>query len=440
MKRIFPIVLAAALLLLPGCQTESDGTVRNWNFFYWGTKMSQLSEATIFLFGDSTLDWNGSEYTITGSSGKRSYQHLVEFIDIQEVPGGWNYINEYVLTNAPDLTLAEYRSSGGGETVYSGTFHCASAASFGEAPKAVTDLIDRHFDGIRLNVYLPGSVFERVISGSMESREELVSRWSYSGELLCSFQVSGYTECFVELEDGSFLATLSDYANDTYQVNCHSRDGSILWSTALGEAEHPTLHQFLVCPEGIYGIGTIRREERFEDVYICHLSRDGELIQEVFLGGTNHDTVNWAEKTDAGFTLYGATQSSDGDFPVSPHGYRVDFVLELSPELEVLSARQQDHDYSYFSVRGYLDGNAVFYRDSVLAVSDKDNLPSGKFRTMAVFPYECGYVILRNHLFGAYPYQDPSFSHQASYLQIVATGYDTQGNPLWQTVSAPYID
>ena len=113
--------------------------------------------------------------------------------------------------------------------------------------------------------------------------------------------------------------------------------------------------------------------------------------------------------------------------------------MTLSLDLEILSVTQKDHDHSYFDVEGYLDGAPVFYGDDILAVSKKDSLPSNNIHSDAVYPYGDGYVVLRTHQFGAYPYQLPIQSYQSSYMQIIATGYDAEGNPLWQTVSEPYI-
>ena len=62
-----------------------------------------------------------------------------------------------------------------------------------------------------------------------------------------------------------------------------------------------------------------------------------------------------------------------------------------------------------------------------------------KIYVTAVFPCEEGYVILRKYEFGRYPYQDPLLSYSPSYYQIIATGYDTQGIPLWQTVGSPQV-
>ena len=79
-----------------------------------------MDDITFALADGSPLHWNGSEYRIKDTHGQHSYQYLLEFTDVQEVPGGWNYTNEYVLTDDPGLTLEDFRRSGGGKTVYSG--------------------------------------------------------------------------------------------------------------------------------------------------------------------------------------------------------------------------------------------------------------------------------------------------------------------------------
>lgn len=450
MKRILPLILSLLLLFLCGCRHSSGQQVQKltgdpdrdptrWMIFYYSPILSPDEEASIRLLNSTTLHWDGSEYHITDKSGTRSYGYLHEFVDIQETAGGWDYHNEYVLTDKAELTLAEFQASGDGEVVYSDSFYCESAAVFGDVPNAVTDLIDRRMKDLILPAYLPGSVFERTISGYMESREEWIRRWSYSGELLCEFHVDGYAECFAELEDGGFITNLHNYADNTYQINCYNSDGSTRWTVPLGDSDLPYVFQFLITKDGIYGFGHIRREDSFQDVYICRISSDGELLQEACLGGTDYDTVDWVEVSANGFTIYGSTQSDDGDFPLSEDGYGVDFLLDLSCDLEIRSVRQDQREYSYYRLEGYLDGQPVFFKDPILTVSKKDTLPIDNIYTIGVFQQEDGYVILRKYAFGNYPYKDPYMSSSMSYSQIIATGYDEEGTPLWQTVSKPFI-
>jgi hypothetical protein len=195
----------------------------------------------------------------------------------------------------------------------------------------------------------------------------------------------------------------------------------------------------LLLPDGIYGFGRIRQESSFEDVYVCHLSYDGKILDQKILGGTDYDTLQWVEVSDSGFSVWGSTQCNDGDFPLSKDGYGVDYLMQLSPDFDILSVAETDHDYSYFDIRGYANGSPIFEGDSILSVSSKDQLPTDNIFPRAFFSYQDGYVVLRALNFEYYPYSSIFASYCPSYCQIIATGYDKDGNPQWQTVSKPHI-
>ena len=325
MKRTLSILLVLLILLLCGCQQETaiglsiltgntETDIHQWSEFYYSPYLDPSREASIGLSNGCTLCWNGSEYTITNDRGTHSYSHIVYLPCVEEAEGGWYYRNEFVLTDNASLTREEFLETGIGELVYVDAAFCKSAPIFGEAPDAVTNLIQRRMDSFLLSEYMHNSLFERDISGSMEDRQEVLRRWDHNGNLLCEIHVDGYSECFAELEDGGFLATLHNYGRGTYQVICYNSEGSIRWEVSLGDAELPDIKRIIVTPDGIYGFGTIRQEDRFQDLYICRVSADGKLAQEVCLGGTDYDTVDWVEVSAEGFTVYGSTQSTTAIF------------------------------------------------------------------------------------------------------------------------------
>ena len=443
MKKMILIMLSL-LLLLCGCRKESDDSPQltgnpesdpsQWNWFYWLSQCNSSEEISISLTDNATLQWDGKAYTLTQDDTVLVYSSLICRTDVEKTDNSWYYITEYVLTDSEESSVASTDN-----VIYRDAFFCNSPAEFGNVPESITALLESYVQDYSIHHFLPQSRFVRTIAGGLVDREESIQRWSYDGDLLCEFHVDGFAECFTELDDGGFLATLHNYRDNTYRILRYGSDGAILWETPLGNSAIPTITQILLLPDGIYGFGRIRQESSFEDVYVCHLSYDGKILDQKILGGTDYDTLQWVEVSDSGFSVWGSTQCNDGDFPLSKVGYGVDYLMQLSPDFDILSVAETDHDYSYFDIRGYANGSPIFEGDSILSVSSKDQLPTDNISPRAFFSYQDGYVVLRALNFEYYPYSSIVASYCPSYCQIIATGYDKDGNPQWQTVSKPHI-
>ena len=121
----------------------------------------------------------------------------------------------------------------------------------------------------------------------------------------------------------------------------------------------------------------------------------------------------------------------------SKDGYGVGFLAEISDDLELLYVEEFE-DWN-FTVLGYHQGKPVYIDDPILKIGKKDKFPKENgYGIAGIFDWQDGYVIVRYIGYEKYPYQHPLVSMSQSYGQTVMTGYDAQGNPLWQIVGPVY--
>lgn len=437
MKRLFLFFLSL-LLILCGCKQETEKSLRltgnhrkdpyQVNSFFYRSSFNSEQDISLTLEDGSVLFWDGQTYQLMQKDATHTYADLSFRTSTERLDGGWNFITEFVLEDG-----------GAGECIFRHVFFCKSPPVFGDVPDFANDFLTRRNNQLMLSDYQEHSVFERTISGYNDTREEWVRRWDYEGNLLCEFHVNGYTDCFAELEDGGFLTTVETYPEKSLHVlHCDDR-GEILWKIQLRSVESPYLTQLLVLPEGIYGFGEIRQPDRGSDLFVCHLSHEGEVLDQKIFGGSDFDSIDWVQSSPDGFTLWGDTQSRDGDFPLSRNGYPMDFRAELTAALEVQSVVEEEHDLFSGDLRGYLDGEPVFFRDELVQVSQEDQLPNENLHSTAIFACGEGYAVVRSLAHGNYPFSDPYMSYAPNYRQLIITGYAQNGTPLWQTVSEPFI-
>ena len=437
MKRLFPLFLAF-FLFFSGCKQESEESLMltgdsqkdpyQMNSFFYRSTFNREQEIRITLADASVLCWDGSAYQLTRDGINRTFSSLSLHNATEAVEGGWNFITEFLLESDKNT-----------ECIFRDVFFCESPQVFGQVPDFAAEFLDRRDNLPLLSSYQEHSVFERSFSGYNDTREEWIRRWDYRGNLLCEFHVKGYAECFAELDDGGFLAVVSTYPEKAIHVHRYDSQGNLLWKTGLDAEQTPYPTQLLVTSEGIYGFGRIRLPDRADDLYACRISHGGELLYQKTFGGTDFDSIDWVNPSPTGFTLYGDTQSRDGDFPLSRNGYSTDFRAEISSELEIVSVKEEDHGLFWGNVRGYLDGTPIFFRDGIVQISGKDRLPIENIHSEAVFACEDGYAVVRSLAYGNYPYTDPYTSYSPNYRQLIITGYSQDGTPLWQTIGKPYI-
>ena len=84
---------------------------------------------------------------------------------------------------------------------------------------------------------------------------------------------------------------------------------------------------------------------------------------------------------------------------------------------------------------GILGDNYIFADDPIFDLSDDDKLPADSLGNNHIFGIDNGYVLVRKHILDEYHMWRQSSMLQNYYYEIIFTGYDNDGNPLWQTTS-----
>lgn len=77
--------------------------------------------------------------------------------------------------------------------------------------------------------------------------------------------------------------------------------------------------------------------------------------------------------------------------------------------------------------------------ESIFAPTAADRLPEETYN-MALLETEEGYILFRRHNFAFWELQNPVFSYCPSYCEIIATGYDADGAPIWQATTPIFVD
>jgi hypothetical protein len=234
----------------------------------------------------------------------------------------------------------------------------------------------------------------RAIMAMSSVREAcIVERFDYAGNLLCEFECRGVPQTILELEDGGFVVFGTSEPDGLYAFNCYDASGDLRWKyTPAEDGSKSVLHMYQKNGD-IYGFGELDPEGEPDDIYIWRISREGELIQALKIGGSDFDSIRRVLETENGFEIFGSTQSGDGDLPFSKNGHGVDFRLEISPELQVLSKEQFENNYA--SQIGYHHGQPVFEDSPMLNITEKDRIPEGMGRYVrGIFDWEDGYAII----------------------------------------------
>lgn len=165
---------------------------------------------------------------------------------------------------------------------------------------------------------------------------------------------------------------------------------------------------------------------------MCVLSRNGALLQEAYLGGSDFDRIDHVAKTEEGFTVYGTTQSRDGDFPFSSDGYGQSMVAVLDFDLQLKSAEKAE-DVLYSERIGYYQGKPAYagWDDTPVPMQQ---VPEPVYTADGVFDYAGGYVVKHYRSLGVLALLDnpPMMSRTVRYREVIYTGYSADGTALWQ--------
>ena len=438
------VLMITAVCLLGGLATADqavpNGTLKDPHelaWLYWTQYMQLEHSATLryMSLGQARsvqVSYDEKNYTISDEAGERQYQYCVKSQATTDI----DRVEEYFfLTDDPDMTADRYLAGENDlptELLYVDRKTFDGARSYGEIPESI-DMILQLEQTTQVWWYCQDSMFGiRAIMAMSSVREAcIVERFDYSGNLLCEFECRGVPQTILELEDGGFVVFGTSEPDGLYAFNCYDASGDLRWKyTPAEDGGKCVLHMYQKNGD-IYGFGELDPEGEPDDIYIWRISREGELIQELKIGGSDFDRIHRVLETETGFEIFGSTQSGDGDLPFSKNGHGVDFRLEISTELQVLSKEQFENNYA--SQIGYHHGQPVFKDDEFVKTSRKDKLPEvDQTFILGMFDWEDGYVIVRELDHDVYYYDNPLLSRASYYWQHVITGYDAGGNPQWQ--------
>lgn len=452
MKRYLSIIIALVLMLLCGCEAKTPTTdpvtdsqtvdQNDWNWFYWQAQMGTQSTITLKRTQDEktqevTLNYDGTSYIISDSDGHRTYRHLLHFPLKADENG--QYFESFLLSDDPELTPDRYFS--GDYSLPTELLFChypsfTPAETFGDCPAPIQRLTDL-IAGSN-STFSKNSVFRFFYSAQAAP---LLRRFDYSGNLIFETILKAAPDQILELEDGRAVVSTGSYSEKLELLTCYNQDGSVCWEYTLSTQDSIYLPYMLEQNGKLYCFGEITPEGCDSDLHFWCFTLDGELLLEKHISGNDFDNIRKVTKTKNGFMILGTTQSQDGDLSFSSNGNRVFFQLRVNESLEILSADPlPGYSSSYASECGYHHGELLYTDDSILSPTSSDRLPEDGVNVEGIFDWEGGYVILRTYGLGPYPYSHIAMSYQPQYRQLIATGYDENGTPLWQTVSEPFVN
>lgn len=444
------IITAVCFLTDPVMEDKAvpDGTLKDPHelaWLYWAQYMQLEHSATLryMSLGQARsvqVSYDGKNYTFSDEAGERQYQYCVKSQATTDI----DRVEEYFfLTDDPDMTADRYLAGENDlatELLYVDRKTFDGARNYGEIPESIDEILQLE-QSTPVWWYCRNSMFGiRYILALSSVREAcIVERFDYSGNLLCEFESRGVPQTMLELEDGGFVVFGTSEPDGLYAFTCCDAGGNLRWRYTPEEGGRKYVPYMYQENGDIYCFGTVTPTSQSSDIFIWRISPDGELVQKTKIGGSDFDDIHRVLKTETGFEILGSTQSKDGDLPFSETGYGVDFRLEISPELQVLS--KENFENNYASQIGYHHGQPVFEDSPMLNITGKDRIPEGMGRYVrGIFDWEDGYAIIRTVKHDTYAYANPLLSRLSYYEQIVITGYDAKGNPQWQLAGNVHPD
>lgn len=462
MKKLFAVILCISLLFLPACQQSAKPTPsapgeipQGWNWFYWNalsgipdsityTRTADDAETTI------TIAFNGTEFTISDEAGSRTYAHLINSPHCKKTYSGCEYTEYFLLSDDPEMTIEQYqqamasqsnafRDMAATEIIFEVPVATSSAVSYGEIPAEINTLLSLQANKI-VRLYGEHSIFlSSYVAMSSTQTAHILERYDYFGTLLSTVTIKGSViTAVVEMNDGGFLVAVQNYSeaqNDF--LLCFDAEGNSRWEYSFSPDSSVYMPYLFQKDSDIYCFGEIDAKGG-DDLYFCKFSTDGAFLAAQTIGGSNFDSLHHIEQTDTGFIIYGSTQSRDGDLPFSKNGYGASFRAELSDDLAFSHAEAYpDSEYVFYHY-GFHQGTPIYDNNPIMSPEEADRLPDGVI-SEGIFAFGDGYVILRIDTLSPYAFTSPAMSYQPHYRQLIATCYDADGNPIWQTVSEPYV-
>lgn len=486
MKKLVALLLCLSLVLLSGCQlrifddlkemfqldtivppTGTEEDYYKWNAFFWDCEQNREASFEMQRIKEDgetdmvTVTYDCSKYTITDNAGTRTYSHLIHDTNAEIIDDNYHYSDYFFLTDDPNMTFEKYQKAMSSplndhmqlllptELVLGKTGVADSVECYGLVPKAMENVLSCIYTGKTWEKFFETSFFtieDRMDSAAKQNdtaaqKMQIIKRYDYDGRLLCSVTLPlPYASTFLELENGGFCVALTDYTQDIgNKIICFNAKGQQLWQYDFPDNRTISLWHMFQINDAIYCFGDLKAKENsgLGDIYFLKLSEDGTFVKEQIAGGSHNEYISFVEINQDGFTVYGQTGSTDGDFPFYAGTTSEEFRVQVSNDLELSGAEQYEHSI-YNGPCGYYKSAPIHTNHPIFTPVEKDRLPEDTYNR-AIIPFGSGYVILRSVRLEPYTFNPTYHSSQTYYIQIIATYYNAFGEPVWQTVGKPFI-
>lgn len=441
MKKLVTVLLSVCLLF--GCSAETAWTPTYpdnpqpavsplskeewssmaylWGEFYWDVRKGQAS--SIVNDAGSEIVFDGEQFHIEIDSVKYSYKHFVN----ASYRGEKTYTVCFILSNDPQMTAKQCTGPEQGVVIFDKTPNLDLIPSEGEIPQDILWLYQLQSESTL--VYGKNCVFEEISADDSWS----VVRYDYNGNVKSKTQNISHNGTLTPLDDGGFLWWIGYYPDRYYALQCYGTDGAQKWEHIF-DKEH--IYWFSDCIEYCdvyYLFGTIKEENSGTDVYCCAFAKDGTLLKETRIGGSDFDEIGYVEPQEDGFLILGRSQSRDGDFPLSPDGYYRAFVgtMNTSLELEIITV-SNEYSFVHSSREGYYGGKPAYsvYLSDEKLFDHTFPYPQEVIDGDRVFDYKDGYVLVsyRPLEYSSVLQASRHINIEIDYAQLIFTFCDKSGN------------
>lgn len=261
----------------------------------------------------------------------------------------------------------------------------------------------------------------------------------------CSTDTAYHARTLTATADGGFLFVLgfSDYASsqDTWAsdkgfasriIKCDA-NGTVQFDISLDSVEGSGLAFCFEKNDQFYFFGDIETPETKKrgihsptDIYMLLVDKNGAVLNEQYIAGSDYDSLTNAEVSAEGFVLTVSAQSGDGDFEGSDsNGYPRDWVFTVNDQLEVTDRNQASGRDFFDRPLGMKDGQAVYQSNALF-----DGFDAG---TPEIFlDYSDFYLIVSRNITGEYENTPPAISSIWYYTESVYSAYDNNGKLLFR--------
>ncbi|MBE6543569.1 MAG: hypothetical protein E7675_04150 [Ruminococcaceae bacterium] len=305
------------------------------------------------------------------------------------------------------------------------------------------------------NTFNDGVAFsDRVLKYTEDENSYTVVAYDLYGKVLSSTTIDKLSNrditALTATSDGGFLVTVgfresylvsvgkwaSELGVSSKIIKCN-QNGDIIWERELEDLEDGTLEYCIEKDGSYYFFGEIQTPETKvtgvyspTDIHILKLDSQGKTVESKLIGGSDYDTLYYAQDSQNGFTLYTRSQSKNGN------SFSIDtLTIELSADLEELS-KENTEAIVYPTYLGVIGGKAVSTADVENMFDDTIGHPE------LIIDYGDFYLMVSDNPTDIYNKLPLSMSSLLFYWETVYSAYDKDGKLIWRTAvdSTPDYD